>query len=60
MTEDDTFRVLSQRPLNEVRDKLRNHIMVEIEEVEEFLKPYGWTVDELMREMKLEILQIIE
>ena len=56
MTEDDTFRMLSRHPLDSVRNRLQDKIneMEDMEEVEAFLNPLGWTADELMIEMKLE------
>jgi len=53
MTEDDTFRILSRFPLEQVkREALKEFVNLDtLEEAEEFLKPYGWTVEELATEL---------
>lgn len=53
MTEDDTYRVLTQKPFEYVRTIALRHLpdMETIEEAEEFLLQFGWTVDELERRL---------
>jgi hypothetical protein len=53
MTEDDTFRVLTQMPFERLR-KIALRKMPDIETVEEaeiFLLRYGWTFDEFDRRL---------
>ncbi len=51
MTEDDTFRVLTQKPFKEVPAKCKNRIIDMDTEVQadKLLRNYGWTFDEFNR-----------
>lgn len=51
MTEDDTYRVLTQLPFRKVKKLIYNNIhkLDTIEDAEIFLLKYGWTVDEYDR-----------
>lgn len=53
MTEDDTFRVLTQRPFKEIK-RLAMKKLVDMDTIEEadlFLRKFGWTVNEFEREL---------
>lgn len=53
MTEDDTYRVLAQKPFEEVRKIAMKYIpdMETIEEADIFLRKYGWTAEEFERRL---------
>lgn len=53
MTEDDTFRVLSQQPFERVMEIAMGYIpqMETIEEADEFLRKFGWTVEEFEKRL---------
>ena len=60
-TEDDTFRVLTQKPYKYVKDELdraitiggkRAHKLInDKRKMEKFLLSYGWTIDEFSRRL---------
>ena len=59
MTEEDTFRVLSQRPFEEVKlialKAIQN--METVEEAGSFLAQFGWTFNEFETRVMQELLK---
>ena len=53
MTEDDTFRVLTQHPYKMVKELARLHIlnMETEEEAREFFLKHGWTFEEFEKRL---------
>lgn len=56
MTEDDTYRVLTQLPFKQVKKLIDNNIrkLDTIEDAVIFLRKYSWTVDEYDRALENE------